>query len=219
MSAVPSPDMSDIHGSAVSTVAETLSVTTSDPGAVVTAQTIPTENQSNVPTVGASVSVQDSSSATSISERSSALLNLASSCSLTEILNVQQQALEQFQCQLQLAQQNEAINQRLDAIERTLNNLIQQKAQEDASRSVQQVVQAAAAAAQVAHGHVQQQGDGTGAVVVGLNGAGLRPEASQQLQTTTLESGGGEGTSSLSPTDDKRKKLPRELCVSILTVC
>eukprot|EP00731_Ephydatia_muelleri_P012873 Em0007g183a len=95
------------------------------------------EHHPNIPAVGASVSISDPSAAVSINERSStALLNLASSCSLTEILNVQQQALEQFQCQLQLAQQNEAINQRLDAIERTLNNLIHQKAQEEAVRSV-----------------------------------------------------------------------------------
>ena len=95
-------------------------------------------------------------------ERSStALLNLASnSLSLTEILNAQQQALEQFQCQLQLAQQTEAINQRLDAIERTLNSLIQQKAQEEAEKKAQQEQaeqQAVEAAAVVVHHHQQQQ--------------------------------------------------------------
>ena len=59
-------------------------------------------------------------------------------------INAQQQALEQFQCQLQLAQQTEAINQRLDAIERTLNTLIQQRAQDEAAKNA--AVAAAAAA-------------------------------------------------------------------------
>jgi hypothetical protein len=59
-------------------------------------------------------------------------------------LNAQQQALEQFQCQLQLAQQTEAINQRLDAIERTLNSLIQQKAQEEAAKNAAAVAAAVA---------------------------------------------------------------------------
>ena len=125
----------DIH---TSTVGESLS----DPGAhgidaSEAGHSVGVEHHPNIPAVGASVSISDPSATVSINERSStALLNLASSCSLTEILNVQQQALEQFQCQLQLAQQNEAINQRLDAIERTLNNLIHQKAQEEAVRSV-----------------------------------------------------------------------------------
>ena len=89
-----------------------------------------------IPSVGASISVPETAQAASIGERSStALLNLASSTlNLTDILNAQQQALEQFQCQLQLAQQTEAINQRLDAIERTLNSLIQQKAAEEAAK-------------------------------------------------------------------------------------
>ncbi|KAL5509108.1 hypothetical protein EMCRGX_G004397 [Ephydatia muelleri] len=136
MSATDGHDISDIHTS--TTVGESLS----DPGAhgidgSEAGHSVGVEHHPNIPVVGASVSISDPSAAVSINERSStALLNLASSCSLTEILNVQQQALEQFQCQLQLAQQNEAINQRLDAIERTLNNLIHQKAQEEAVRSV-----------------------------------------------------------------------------------
>ena len=108
-----------------------------------TSQPIPS---SSLPSVGASISVPDTVTSTGgLSDRSSsALLSLASSCSLTEILNAQQQALEQFQCQLQLAQQTEAINQRLDAIERTLNTLIQQRAQDEAAKNA--AVAAAAAA-------------------------------------------------------------------------
>lgn len=130
-------------------VAETLQVTTTDghpddPVTVTVSQPLPA---SSIPSVGASISVSDSNNPAAglTNDRSSsALLSLASSCSLTEILNAQQQALEQFQCQLQLAQQTETINQRLDAIERTLNSLIQQKAQEDAAKNA--AVAAAAAA-------------------------------------------------------------------------
>ena len=177
MSASHSPDISDIHGGPT-TVAETLSVST-DPGALAAGQPLAvpvTETQGTIPNVGASISVQDAASTGAITERSStALLNLASSTlNLTDILNAQQQALEQFQCQLQLAQQTEAINQRLDAIERTLNNLIQQKAQEDAAKQKPSTP--------------------------------IRP--SQQVLPTTPESGPG------SIGDGKRKKLPRELCVS-----
>lgn len=140
-------------------VAETLQVTTSsdatDPVSVTdhvsvtdpvsVTQPVPA---SSIPSVGASISVPDNGSAASAlanDRSSSALLSLASSCSLTEILNAQQQALEQFQCQLQLAQQTEAINQRLDAIERTLNSLIQQRAQEEAAKNAAVVAAAAAA--------------------------------------------------------------------------
>ena len=172
MSATDGHDISDIH---TSTVGESLS----DPGAhgidaSEAGHSVGVEHHPNIPAVGASVSISDPSAAVSINERSStALLNLASSCSLTEILNVQQQALEQFQCQLQLAQQNEAINQRLDAIERTLNNLIHQKAQEEAVRSVG-----------------------------GQSVTPIRP--SQQLDASV----------SGSSNESKKKKLPRELCVS-----
>lgn len=128
-------------------VAETLQVTTdavpdgTDPVSV--AQPLPA---SSIPSVGASISVPDSGTSALAHDRSSsALLSLASSCSLTEILNAQQQALEQFQCQLQLAQQTEAINQRLDAIERTLNSLIQQRAQDEAAKNAAVVAAAAAA--------------------------------------------------------------------------
>ena len=130
-------------------VAETLSVTTDgqpahEPVAVTVTQSALPVPASSIPSVGASISVPDSGSATSLAadRSSSALLSLASSCSLTEILNAQQQALEQFQCQLQLAQQTEAINQRLDAIERTLNSLIQQRAQEEAVKNAAAVAAA-----------------------------------------------------------------------------
>lgn len=135
MSASHSPDISDIHPP--TTVAETLSVTT-DPSPISVGQSLGvavSETQSTLPNVGTNITVPDTGQGPSISERSSAaLLNLASSTlNLTDILNAQQQALEQFQCQLQFAQQIENVNQRLDAIERTLNNLITQKVQEDAS--------------------------------------------------------------------------------------
>ena len=178
-------------------VAETLQVTTSDAtdpvpvtdhvsvtDPVSVTQPVPA---SSIPSVGASISVPDNGSAASAlanDRSSSALLSLASSCSLTEILNAQQQALEQFQCQLQLAQQTEAINQRLDAIERTLNSLIQQKAQEEAAKNAAVVAAAAAAA------------------VTPITPTQLRP--SQQLQLP----------SSSPPGSESKKKLPRELCVS-----
>lgn len=219
MSASQEPDISDIHPT---TVAETLSVSTSEPvpqtivqhavgvGGVslpnvapVSPVPLPQPPQLTVnvtdtahaipPAVGASISVQDSGTAASITDRAStALLNIASnSLNLTEILNAQQQALEQFQCQLQLAQQTEAINQRLDAIERTLNSLIQQKAQEDAVKNqVQQQSQS------------QQQPPQQSQLSPGL-GTPIRP--SQQLQVSPLD---------MSLSDGKKKKLPRELCVS-----
>ena len=141
-------DISDIHQTSV---AETLSVSTDIHGAIQSqvqltshvtqplTVTVPTE-QPPIPSVGVSISVADSgNSAAAVSDRaSSTLLNIASnSLNLTEILSAQQQALEQFQCQLQLAQQTEAINQRLDAIERTLSSLIQHKAQEEVVKSQQ----------------------------------------------------------------------------------
>ena len=178
-------------------VAETLQVTTDghpedSVGVTVTtsglqAQPLPA---SSIPTVGASISVSDSGNPASLAHdrSSSALLSLASSCSLTEILNAQQQALEQFQCQLQLAQQTEAINQRLDAIERTLNSLIQQKAQEDAAKNAA----VAAAAAAVVNSPITP--------------IQLRPSQQLQLPSSTCV-----------PNDinDIRRKLPRELCVSL----
>ena len=189
MSVAQSPDISDIHPATV-TVAETLSVTTdspTDPTIVTVSQpqtlvTVPAvDTQTIVPSVGASISVADSVAAGSVSERSSsALLNLASnSLSLTEILSAQQQALEQFQCQLQLAQQTEAINQRLDAIERTLNSLIQQKVQEDAAK--------------------------------GQENSPVRPSQQVHIQSTPELGGEGLGIDIL-----KRKKLPSELCVSVV---
>lgn len=172
-------------------VAETLQVTTDghpdDPVGVTVTTGLQTQPlpASSIPSVGASISVSDSSNPAGLAHdrSSSALLSLASSCSLTEILNAQQQALEQFQCQLQLAQQTEAINQRLDTIERTLNSLIQQKAQEDAAKNAA----VAAAAAAVVNNPI--------------NAVQLRP--SQHLQLP-----------SPSDITDVKRKLPRELCVS-----
>ena len=173
-------------------VAETLSVTTDGSSAhevTVTQSALPVP-ASNIPSVGASISVPDSGSSPSLvaDRSSSALLSLASSCSLTEILNAQQQALEQFQCQLQLAQQTEAINQRLDAIERTLNSLIQQRAQEEAVKNAAAV----AAAAAVVNSASQVN-------------TPLRPSQQLQLPAIVDDSPGLDG---------KKKKLPRELCVS-----
>jgi len=185
MSVAQSQDISDIHPATVVTVPETLSVSPTGPTVVTVSQpqtlvTVPAaDTQTVVPSVGASISVPDSSPVGSISERSSsALLNLASnSLSLTEILSAQQQALEQFQVQLQLAQQTETINQRLDAIERTLNSLIQQKVQEDAAKNQESTP--------------------------------VRPSQQVHLQSTPELGGEGLGIDIL-----KRKKLPRELCVS-----
>ena len=247
MSASQDTDISDIHGTTV--VAETLSVSTSDsaipvhpievvnsvslssvepvsPGGVAQPLTvnvtIPSDPQP-IPNVGASISVGGDApgSLAGMSDRaSSALLSIASnSLNLTEILNAQQQALEQFQCQLQLAQQTETINQRLDAIERTLNSLIQQKAQEDAVKNHHQH-----------HHHHQpppqqqpapppppQLGDQPPSsqeaedlqvqAQVQLNASLTPVRPSQQLQLGVSE-GMGLGES-------KKKKLPKELCVSV----
>jgi hypothetical protein len=246
MSASQEPDISDIHAAANVDVAETLSVSTTEsvvshghsiggvslPNVVpvspvvpptalsVTSVTVPSVTgtdaaaQHTIPAVGASISVpggDSASTAATISDRAStALLNIASSSlNLTEILNAQQQALEQFQCQLQLAQQTEAINQRLDAIERTLNSLIQQKAQEEAAKTQQQQAQ-----------QLQQQQQHTQSpTVVGvasaqrsqgqLEATPIRP--SQQLQFETPGSDFGS-------LDGKKKKLPRELCVSVFSM-
>ena len=161
------------------TVAETLQVTTDGQPGLTTP--LPA---SSIPSIGASISVPDSGTPSN-DRSSSALLSLASSCSLTEILNAQQQALEQFQCQLQLAQQTEAINQRLDTIERTLNSLIQQKAQEDAAKNAAVVAAAAAAV-----------------VNTPITPVPLRPSQQLQLPSTSP------------PNSDVKRKLPRELCVS-----
>ena len=236
MSASQEPDISDIHSATSVDVAETLSVSTTEsvvshghsiggvslPNVVpvgpstlsVTSVSTDAAAQHTIPAVGASISVpggDSASAAATISDRAStALLNIASSSlNLTEILNAQQQALEQFQCQLQLAQQTEAINQRLDAIERTLNSLIQQKAQEDAAKTQQQQQ------AQLQ----QQQQHAQSPSVVGVASAQrsqgqlettpIRP--SQQLQFETPGSDFGSA-------DGKKKKLPRELCVSLCNV-
>ena len=156
MSASQSPELSDIHPGPT-TVAETLQVSTEPStisiGTTPLAGAVVSDSHSAIPAVGASISVPEPSAAGigGVERSSTALLNLASnSLSLTEILNAQQQALEQFQCQLQLAQQTEAINQRLDAIERTLNSLIQQKAQEEAEKHQKQQQEQAAAEQQAA---------------------------------------------------------------------
>ncbi|CAI8036165.1 hypothetical protein GBAR_LOCUS20288 [Geodia barretti] len=200
MSASQSPELSDIHtGGGPSTVAETLQVSTEP--ATISIGTTPLSAGAVVSeshAVGASISVPPETSG-GVERSSTALLNLASnSLSLTEILNAQQQALEQFQCQLQLAQQTEAINQRLDAIERTLNSLIQQKAQEDAEKKAQQ--EQAEQQAAVAAAHLQQQEQQQ---VDRLTSTPVRP--SQQVPS--------------SPSDlselDKKRKLPRELCAKV----
>lgn len=157
MSASQSPELSDIHPGPT-TVAETLQVST-EPSISIGATGTVSDSHGAIP---ASISVPEPSAAGigGVERSSTALLNLASnSLSLTEILNAQQQALEQFQCQLQLAQQTEAINQRLDAIERTLNSLIQQKAQEDAEKQQKQQQEQAAAEQQAAAAQQQEQGD------------------------------------------------------------
>lgn len=228
MSASQEPDISDIHAT---TVAETLSVTTSDSTIVNPIEiangvslssvdpdnqpltvnvTIPSggsDSQSPIHNVGASISVggTDGPSVGMTDRASNALLSIASnSLNLTEILNAQQQALEQFQCQLQLAQQTEAINQRLDAIERTLNSLIQQRVQDDAVKTHhhhthhQQVSNQEAEDLQV-QAQVQLN--------AALSSTPLRP--SQQLQIGMSDSMGG-------LSDSKKKKLPRELCVSFV---
>lgn len=234
MSAPQEHDISDIHAT---NVAETLSVSTTEtvphsiggvslstvvpvspvtvpqPPALSVAVSVPAAHSADgaqhatIPAVGASISVQgDGTSAGAnigADRASTALLNIASSSlNLTEILNAQQQALEQFQCQLQLAQQTEAINQRLDAIERTLNSLIQQKAQEDAVKTTQVPQQQ----------HSAQNG-GVGVVTPPRSHAQGQTDAtlirpSQQLQFETPGSDFG------SVEDGKKKKLPRELCVS-----
>jgi hypothetical protein len=200
MSASQSPELSDIHPGPT-TVAETLQVSTEPStisiGTTPLAGAVVSDSHSAIPAVGASISVPEPSAAGigGVERSSTALLNLASnSLSLTEILNAQQQALEQFQCQLQLAQQTEAINQRLDAIERTLNSLIQQKAQEEAEKHQKQQQEQAAAEQQAAR--QEQQVDR-------LTSTPVRP--SQQVAS--------------SPNDlsdiDKKKKLPRELCSKV----
>lgn len=232
MSASQEPDISDIH-TTTTVVAETLSVSTSDsvivhPIEVVGSVslnsvgpvspvnqpltvnvTIPSDTQQTVPNVGASISVGGDTQSIGpggMSDRASnALLSIASnSLNLTEILNAQQQALEQFQCQLQLAQQTEAINQRLDAIERTLNSLIQQKAQEEAAKNHQQHHQPLPPPPSQEAEELQVQAQ------VQLN-ASLTPvqPSSQQLQVSMSEN-------ILSET--KKKKLPRELCVSTRSI-
>lgn len=231
MSASQETDISDIH--ATTEVAETLSVSTSDsdivnpievvgsvtlssvePVSPVTQPltvnvTIPSDTQPPIPNVGASISVGDTPTVAGMTDRASnALLSIASnSLNLTEILNAQQQALEQFQCQLQLAQQTEAINQRLDAIERTLSSLIQQKAQEEAVKT---------------HHHQQQQLEQPSSqeaedlqvqAQVQLNASLTPVRPSQQLQLNMSDNIG------LSSEPYKKKKLPKELCVSVVRCC
>lgn len=229
MSASQEPDISDIHSTTV--VAETLSVSTSEDAAIVHPSievvgaatlssvepvspisqpltvnvTIPNDPQPPIPNVGASISVGGDSPSVGMSDRASnALLSIASnSLNLTEILNAQQQALEQFQCQLQLAQQTEAINQRLDAIERTLNSLIQQKAQEDAVK-IHHHTQAPPPTSQ---GDCQEAEDLQAQAQVQLNASLTPMRPSQQLQMGAL-------SDPIGLQDNKKKKLPRELCVS-----
>lgn len=229
MSASQEADISDIHAH-TTVVAETLSVSTSDPAIVSPIEvvgsvtlnsvepispvtqpltvnvTIPSDTQPPIPNVGASISVGDSPAVGGMADRASnALLSIASnSLNLTEILNAQQQALEQFQCQLQLAQQTEAINQRLDAIERTLSSLIQQKAQEEAVKSHHQQQQQ-----QLEQPPNQEAEDLQVQAQVQLNASLTPVRPSQQLQLNLSDSIG------LTSESNKKKKLPKELCVSM----
>lgn len=148
------------------------------------------------PEAGASfsvASVSDTSGTAALSlggqDRSAALLSLASSCSLSEILNAQQQALEQIHTQVHINNQFETINQRLDAIEKTLSNLIHHRQQTEAVHQV--VVNSTAHGAGVAESPDMLREDQTGT-------AGL---TDMSYVDTSL----GDKKSS--------KKLPRELCV------
>lgn len=219
--------VSDIHQHPTS-VAETLSVTTSDsvvPSTIVqhvggaslsnevnplslqqpltVNVTVPSDHtQHSLASVGTSLDSHSSVSGSIADRASTALLNIASnSLNLTEILNAQQQALEQFQCQLQLAQQTEAINQRLDTIERTLNSLIQQKAQEDAVKTQVQIH----TPVPVPQTHMVQLDALTSVTPV-------RP--SQQLQLNTPDKIESIASDQSMLSDGRKKKLPRELCVS-----
>lgn len=214
--------ISDIHHP--TSVAETLSVTTSETvvpssmvqhvGGVSLSNEVTVSPISLQPPLAVNVTVPSdqthhtlssvgtgldshSSVSGSIADRTStALLNIASnSLNLTEILNAQQQALEQFQCQLQLAQQTEAINQRLDTIERTLSSLIQQKAQEDAVKNQVQI--------HTPQTHMVQLETLTPVTPV---------RTPQQLQLSTPDKLEAMSDHSML-SDGKKKKLPRELCV------
>ena len=139
-------------------------------------------------------SVSDTSGTAALSlggqDRSAALLSLASSCSLSEILNAQQQALEQIHTQVHINNQFETINQRLDAIEKTLSNLIHHRQQAEAVHQV--VVNSSAHGASVTDTSDMLHEDQAGA-------AGLADMS--YVGDTSL----GDKKSS--------KKLPRELCV------
>ena len=139
-------------------------------------------------------SVADTSGTAALSlggqDRSAALLSLASSCSLSEILNAQQQALEQIHTQVHINNQFETINQRLDAIEKTLSNLI----------------------------HHRQQTEAVHQVVVNANPHGTAvSETSDMLHEDQSGTTGLNDMSYVADTSlgDKKssKKLPRELCV------
>ena len=231
MSATQVSGISDIHHHPTS-VAETLSVTTSETVVPSMVQHVGGVSLSNEVTVnpislqqpltvnvtvpgdhahhsltpiGTSLDSHSSVSGSIADRTSTALLNIASnSLNLTEILNAQQQALEQFQCQLQLAQQTEAINQRLDTIERTLNSLIHQKAHEDAVKNQVQI--------HTPQTHMVQL-DALTAVTPVLTP--VRP--SQQLQLTTPDKMDSLSDHSML-SDGRKKKLPRELCVSDATL-
>ncbi|XP_065919235.1 uncharacterized protein [Dysidea avara] len=125
-------------------------------------------------------------------DRSAALLSLASSCSLSEILNAQQQALEQIHTQVHINNQFETINQRLDAIEKTLSNLIHHRQQNDA---VHQVVVNSA---------------GHGATGVGETSDMLHDDPGTPGLTDMSY-----GDNSLSGDKKSSKKLPRELCSKV----
>jgi hypothetical protein len=121
-------------------------------------------------------------------ERSAALLSLASSCSLSEILSAQQQALEQIHTQIHLAQQFESITNRLDAIERTLNSLISQRSGEE-------------------H-HVESPSVAAPTSLLETP-TGVTPP----MSCITVQTAGG--TNPLGSVEKKTKKLPRDLCSKI----
>jgi len=126
----------------------------------------------------------------STADRSAALLSLASSCSLSEILSAQQQALEQIHTQIHLAQQFESITNRLDAIERTLNSLIQQRSADADQVESSSVISAPPSLLEAAQPVVTP---------------------STNVSCITVQTASPSTPLSV---EKKSKKLPRDLCVS-----
>ncbi len=195
---VPSTIVQHVGGISLSSEVTVSPITLQPPPPLTVNVTVPSD-QTHVHHSLSSVASLDSHSSVSgsLADRTStALLNIASnSLNLTEILNAQQQALEQFQCQLQLAQQTEAINQRLDTIERTLSSLIQQKAQEDAVKN-----------------QVQMHTPQTHMVQLEALTPVTPVRTAQQLRLSTPDKMESMSDHSML-SDGRKKKLPRELCV------